>query len=409
MKTPIFCGARSGLRQVLSKNMMIAALILIPLGLTACGSESEETGGQQAQAMPVSVMEVTPEDLQIYRDYPSRISGARQVEIRARVEGILEERLYEEGQNVEQDQPLFRIDPKSFEVAVMTAEAERDTAKADLEQAARVWERSQRLFAQDAISERERDQAQATHDLAEARLAAAEARLAQAQISLDYTTVTAPVFGVTSLEVLAEGSLVEPGTLLTEIIQNDPVHVRFSLPEEDTLTPPQGKREAQLILGNGEAYDITGIVDFTASTIDPRTGTTQARAIFDNPDGRLIPGQFARVRLMTEALENVITVPNTAIGQNRSGARVFVVDDENIAHERSIELGPLADKRRAILSGLTAGEKVVTSGQVALSDGAEVQHENPAENTETAPDAETEQTAPPAAEDDSDQTEEIED
>jgi len=385
MPIPSSSAPRSRVRGHRLPTAAAGALLLL---LAACdgGSAEPEAGGgqQQAQATPVTVVSVTLGDVGVYEDYAGRVRGAREVEVRARVDGVLEERLYVEGGTVTQGEPLFRIDPQPFEVAVQGALAERDIAAAELRQAEREWARISRLFQNNAISERERDSARATLELANARLASADAGVEQSQLELGYTEVRAPIGGVTSLEVEPEGSLVSRGTLLTRIVQQDPVHVRFALPESDATlqrialqammrgTTNGQLREARLVLPDGSLHSTPGDIDFTASTIDPQTGTVSARAVFANPDGTIVPGQFVRVRLLLRSLESVAVIPESAVGQGPEGPQVFVVDEEEQARARPVELGPLVEGGRAILEGLAEGERVVVNGQVTLRDGVPV-------------------------------------
>lgn len=332
----------------------------------------------------VAVEEVSMTSVNVIQDYAGRARGAREVEVRARIQGILEERLYSEGQVVAEGDALFRIDPNPARAAVQGAEAQRQVARANLSQAEREWNRISSLFERNAVSERERDSARSALELAQANLAVAEAGLAQSRLELGYTDVTAPVSGVTSLEDLPEGSLVQQGTLLTTLVQQDPIHVRFALPEDDAAIQrrarqamsgdgPRDNLSATLIMANGEEYAITGEVDFTASTLDPRTGSVSARAVFPNPDYELVPGQFVRVRIQLQTLDDVFTVPETSVGQGPQGARVFVIDGDNKVVSRYVELGPVVDQRQVVLSGLESGDRVVTRGMVSLRDGMEVQ------------------------------------
>ncbi|WP_263645070.1 MULTISPECIES: efflux RND transporter periplasmic adaptor subunit [Marinobacter] len=322
-------------------------------------------------------------DVTVRQDYAGRARGAREVEVRARIQGILEERLYREGQIVSEGDSLFRIDPKPSEAALQGAKAQRQVAEADLRQAEREWNRISSLYERNAVSERDRDSARSALELAQANLAVAEAGVTVAELNLGYTDVRAPVNGVTSLEDLPEGSLIEQGTLLTTLVQQNPVHVRFALPENDAAIQRAAREamtdsasakdmDATLIMTNGKAYDRTGKVDFTASTLDPRTGTVSARAVFPNPDNEIIPGQFVRVRVQLRSLEGVVTVPEKAVTEGADGAQVFVVDDDSVARARPVSLGPVVDGRQVILEGLKAGEAFITSGLVNLRGGAEV-------------------------------------
>lgn len=361
-------------------TLVVAAMLAV-----GCSDQPQDAGGRGGMPPPgVAVEEVSLTSVNVIQDYAGRARGAREVEVRARIQGILEERLYSEGQVVAEGDSLFRIDPNPARAAVQGAEAQRQVARANLSQAEREWNRISSLFERSAVSERERDSARSALELAQANLAVAEAGLAQARLELGYTDVTAPVSGVTSLEDLPEGSLVQQGTLLTTLVQQDPIHVRFALPEDDAAIQRRARRAmsgddaqdnlaATLIMASGEEYGVTGEVDFTASTLDPRTGSVSARAVFPNPDYELVPGQFVRVRIQLQTLDNVFTVPETAVGQGPEGARVFVVDDENTVSSRYVELGPVVDQRQVVLSGLESGDRVVIRGMVSLRDGMEVQ------------------------------------
>ena len=372
------------------KGLLFAGLSTL-LMLTGCSGQDGE--GQQAGAggMPpaaVVVQQATLADVTVRQDYAGRARGAREVEVRARISGILEQRLYEEGQMVREGDALFRIDRKPAAAALQRARAQRQVAEADVQQAEREWNRISSLFERNAVSERDRDSAQSALELARANLAVANAGVAQAELDLGYTDVTAPISGVTSLEDFPEGSLIDTGTLLTTIVQLDPVHVRFALPENDAnirraaregmvRTDQEQNVSARLVLADGSEYDLDGRIDFTASTLDPRTGTVSARAVFPNPEQVIVPGQFVRVRVELQSFDDVITVPERAVTQGQNGPVVYVVDDESKARVRQVELGPVSDGRQILLSGLEAGDRYIVSGLVNLRDGAAVNVTNP--------------------------------
>lgn len=353
-------------------------------GLTACSQQGDSGAGRQRPLPPVTLLAAEPSDTTVYRDYPARIHGLRQVQLRARVAGILEKRRYEEGRVVATDDILFEIDAEPFEIALRRAEAEFDDARARYRHAERERTRYSRLYAQAAVSERERDRAETDAALARAGMDQADAARADARRNLRYTKVRAPVSGVTGMESVSEGNLIEYGQLLTTITQQDPVHVRFALPETDATIQraarkalegdngPKEPFEAELIMPDGSAYAQKGAIDFTASTVNPETGSVTARAVFPNPDNVLAPGQFVRIRVQLEQLSNIYLIPETAVGQGEQGARVFVVNDDHIARERFVRTGPVVDGRQVILEGLAEGDRVVVNGHVALRDKMEV-------------------------------------
>jgi membrane fusion protein, multidrug efflux system len=369
--------------RVLGKKALFLVLFLV-LGLVAaCGREPEQEGGpRQAPPPEVSVLEARESDVDVFRTYPSRVHGSRQVQVRARVRGILEKKLYQEGGVVDKDELLFIIDPKPFEIALRRAEAELRDARAVRDHAAREQARFKRLYEQDAVSERQRDQAVTEYELALARVAMAKTALEDARLNLDYTEVRSPVAGVTGMEDVSEGNLIDWGGLLTTISQNDPVHVLFSMPENDALvrrairpsdTGSAGSSsfEAGLFFSSGERYPEKGIVDFTSSTIDPATGTVTARAVFPNPELLLLPGQFLRIEVLLQSLEGVIIIPEQAVSQGPEGPRVFVVD-EGVAGSRNVILGPVTEKGQVVHEGLAPGDLVVVNGHVALRPGVPV-------------------------------------
>ncbi|ADU67242.1 efflux transporter, RND family, MFP subunit [Desulfurispirillum indicum S5] len=352
------------------------SLLLFSLvGLAGCGQDPSQQGGFQMPPAQVSVLKVQPTDVGVYREYPARIHGSRQVQVRAQVSGILQEKRYQEGQVVASDEVLFLIDPEPFQIAQRRAEAERDAARADLAHAQREWERISRLFERNTVSERERDQARTQVDQARARLNMAEAVLDDARRNLGYTEVRSPIAGVTGMEDVSEGNLISTGGLLTTITQNDPVHVRFSMPENDALIrrgQTEDSSQAALILPGAHEYSHGGAIDFVASTIDPATGTVSVRAVFPNPDHQLLPGQFVRIRVLLQSLSGVFTIPEQAVSQSAQGPQVFVVNSENKAQARPVRLGPVTEQGQVILGGLESGDRVVTNGHVSLRHQAPV-------------------------------------
>lgn len=361
------------------------ALSLVALLVSACGDEPQ--GQTQRPPSPVTIAPVESGPAVHRAEYAGRIHGATEVAVRARVSGILEKRNYEEGTAVEAGQTLFQIEPEPYEDALASAKADLAEAQAQQLRAEREWQRIAGLFERKAVSERERDQARAEAKAAQARLEAARAALNTAERQLRYTRVQAPVAGLTSIEALTEGNLVDAGTVLTHLIQHDPVHVYFALPEDDASAQrlartaarkagDESKRSAQLLFRDGNAYAREGLVDFADRRVDPMTGTVQMRAVFPNPDGALLPGQFVRVRLALESYEQAVLIDPTAVGEGPQGPQVFTVDGKNRAQAQPVELGPMIDGRQLILDGLAAGSNLVVNGQVALGDGAPVQITN---------------------------------
>ncbi len=335
------------------------------------------TAPPEAPQMPppaVSVIEIQPANLPLSYEYAGRTTGSREVEIRARVSGILLKRAYTEGQPVKQGDVLFRIDPAPFE-------AELAQAQARLTQTERDWKRAEALIKEKALSPREYDEAKSAYEQA-------RAAVKTARINLDYTTVTAPISGITSKESLSEGSLVSADTsLLTTLAQLDPIYVDFSIPDSEAIAQRQqlasgaltaqadGKLTAEVFFGDTRKEPYIGHVNFTDSVIDPQTGTVRARAVLPNADNAILPGQFVRVNISGLVLQNAITIPDAATMQGPMGTFVYTVLTEGDTTKAAITpvvLGALADKQRIVTSGLKAGDKVITEGMIKVQPDAPV-------------------------------------
>ncbi|MEN2980622.1 efflux RND transporter periplasmic adaptor subunit [Tistrella bauzanensis] len=374
-------GGRVGPAVVLST---IAALALA--ACDAAESNAPQQGAGHAPPPPqVTVAEVAPRNLPLSFEYAGRVAGSRSVEVRARVPGILLERTYMEGARVKAGDLLFRIDPDTYQATLAQAEASVAEARANLDKAERDWSRGSKLFKQNAVSASERDQLLSARDLARASLASAEAGLKTATINLDYTEVRAPIDGVTSIEQVSEGSLVGTGStdsLLTTITRLDPVYINFSVPDDERM------RQRRLIAANGGgdaarldvavtlegvAEPLRGAVNFSDSTIDPATGTVRLRAVVDNPDEVLMPGQFVRIQLEGMTLENALAVPQMSVQQGPNGTFVYVVKDNGQAEARPVVLGPTVGDEWVVEQGLNAGDDVVVEGSVKVRPGAPVQ------------------------------------
>ncbi|NLR99306.1 efflux RND transporter periplasmic adaptor subunit [Rhizobium sp. P38BS-XIX] len=369
------------------KTLLLRSSLLAAGLLFFCASPSF---AQQAGQMPppqVTVVDVKPQTVALSYEYAARISAFRQVDVRARVGGILLKRNFVEGAEVKAGDVLFLIDPATYKAALAQAQAQLQQSQAQLTQTQREEKRNVTLFQQNAATQKARDDAISARELAEAAVAAAQAQVQTAQLNLDYTQVTAPVGGITSLEQVSEGSLI--GTtgdsgLLTSITQLDPVYVNFSFSDAEAaevrrlIDMKKAKGEApnlgvKISFGDGSSYDHDGVVDFTSSTIDVSTGTLQARAVVDNPDRRLLPGQFVRAKVTGVSLDNAITIPEVALMQSPQGQFVYTIDQDGKAHVNPVTLGQKIGSSWLVLSGLKAGDKLITEGIIKVRPGAPVQ------------------------------------
>lgn len=371
-----------------------ALLLLAPLLILAgCRGEAGEPGAM-GPPPPVEVMTVTPRPVPVQREYVGRTMGSREVDIHARVTGIVEQRLYEEGAPVEAGSALFRIDPEPFEVQVAAAEADLARARANLNRAERERRRLEPLAAGKSVSEREVDDARSDVELAAADVKRAEAALRDARIKLDYTTVSAPIGGISGIARKFEGALVnaEVDSLLTTLVQIDPLDVHFSISEIEWLTvqgekangslhvPPDDALDVRLKLADGTVYEHAGRINFSAQRIDRDTGTYALRARFPNPTGALKAGQFVRVLVTGMTRPDAVAVPQKAVLQGPDGKYVYVVArddaDEPVSEIRPVQVGEWKTgpdgETWVVRSGLGQGDRIILDNFVKLQPGARV-------------------------------------
>ncbi|WP_334159000.1 efflux RND transporter periplasmic adaptor subunit [Oryzomicrobium sp.] len=350
---------------------VLAVTAALAVACSKSGTEAGAGGGMPPGGLPVTVLEVQPQNLPVSVEVTAQTEGAKETEVRARVGGILLKRLYQEGAPVKAGQPLFQIDPAPYEIALADAKAKAD-------QAAREEARLKGLIGQQAVSQKEYDDAASNH-------AIAQANLRQAQLNLSWTTVTAPVAGVSGRAVKSDGNLINTSdaSLLTSIFQTNPMWVRFGLSESDVAALPGGQVKpgtvtgVQLILPDGTVYEKQGKINFLASNIDTTLGTQQLRAEFDNADGKLLPGQFVRVRLLTGNREGVFLVPQAAVLQTEQARLVMVVDAESKVAPRPVQTAEWRGKDWVITGGLKAGDKVIVDNLMKARPGTPVAPHGP--------------------------------
>lgn len=372
----------------------ILFLVSTFLSLAACKQEGAKEVTPQVPDVDVVVVE--PQDIPLSFEFSARAQGSKETEVRARVGGILLKRNYVEGSQVQEGSVLFQIDPAPFEVALAQAKAKLAQNKAQLAAAETQWKRIDKLFKERVVSEKNRDEAKANLDSLIASTALAQAEVDSAQLNLDYTTVKAPISGITSLEAQSEGSLITANGILTNITQLDPIYVIFSASESDIasltnmterglIRNPQNKNEikAKVRTGNDTLYPLDGEINFMNPTVDEKTGTIKLRAVFPNPERKLRPGQF--LRLVLEGLTRIdaLVVPQEAVMQGASGSFVYVVNDEGLVQGVNVQPGLMTkDGGWIIDTGLKAGDKVITSGLMKLHPGLKV---NPVVKTSVEP------------------------
>ena len=351
-------------RKILLAGSVIGVVLLLPALLSGCGhSEAQQPPGGAASAPPppeVDVITVATGQVILTQDLPGRIQAFRTSQVRARVEGIVEKRLFIEGSDIKTGDTLFQIDARNYQAAY-------NSAKADVAVARQTVERYKPLLEAKAVSQQE-------YDLAEAKLKQTESALSRAQLDLENTHVPAPISGRIGRALVTEGALVGKGeaTLLATIEQLDPVYVNFTQPGADMLrlrhAIKSGKlrraesARVELVLEDGSTYALPGKIFFTDMAVDPSTGAVSLRAEFPNPQYELLPGMFARVRFPEAMADNAIRVPQRAVQAGPQGQFVMIVTPDGKAAPLPVRTGGMSGPDFVISSGLKGGEQVIVNG-----------------------------------------------
>lgn len=359
-------------------------LLLLAAWLVAgCGKDA----GAPASRPPVDVTTITvaQHDTPVAIEFVGQTQSSREVEIRARVEGFLEKRLYKEGDLVQAGQPMFQMDRKPFEAALQSAKGQLAQQQAALNVAVADLARVKPLAAQNALSQKDLDQAVGNEEKAKAAVLAAEGQVQTAELNLSYTTIASPLRGLSSSAKLQEGSYVSPSnSLLTYVAQMDPIWINFSISENELLryreqvskgllrVPKESDYDVQVILADGSVYPQKGKVSFSDPSFSKDTGTFQVRSVVANPKGLLRPGQFVRVQVEGAVRPNAILVPQRAVQQGAKSHFVWVVDKDGTADQRVVEVGEWNGDNWFINEGLAPGDQVVVDGAIRVSPGAKL-------------------------------------
>jgi len=372
------------MKTMLSRVSRLALAMGVSVMLVACGddqpAQSEKTAGEQkSKPRPVEVTTIERQDIALDKSYPAFLRSDDEVTLVARVTGLLEKRLFEPGETVEKGDTLYNIEPDRYQTAVNQRKADLQSAQAQLSRAQRDSQRFERLLSQNSVSRQQYDQALADRRVAQASVAQASAALESANIDLNYAEVTAPVSGMISLSMVNVGNLVNSGTELATITPIDPLEVRFQLPQRDAFELRRQLSDGTKIesirtsleLPDGAA-DLTGHLDFLGARVDETTSTVQANASFKNPDGSVLPGQYVRVHIEGLKRYDVLAVPEIALTQGLMGPQVFVLDDDNAARARTVELGELAGPWQVLRDGIQDGDRVVVGDPSDLKPGTSV-------------------------------------
>jgi multidrug efflux system membrane fusion protein len=339
----------------------------------------------QAPAIPVTVAMVEARDVTTWEEFSGRLEAVDRVEIRSRVDGAIQSVNFREGALVKAGDLLFTIDPAPYQAAVAQAQGQVASARAKLDLARLQLDRARKLSESKAISQSDMDQRQNAVTEAEAGMMTARAALQTVSLELGYTEVRAPVAGRVGKVEITVGNLVAAGSTslaLTTLVSVDPIYASFSaseeivtqalaeLPSVSGVSPAIEKIPVKIgTLGDSDT-PVTGKLQLIDNQVDAASGTIAVRAVFDNPGGKLIPGQFVKVRMGQPKAEARILVSERAIGTDQDKKFVFVVDAENKVVYRPIQLGAMAEGQRVVESGLKAGDKIVVNGLQRIRPGA---------------------------------------
>jgi multidrug efflux system membrane fusion protein len=365
--------------------MMLTAILVgsVFLWMFSHADAQMPPGGPQGP-MPVVVDVVQPEEVRIWKEFPGRLVAVESAQIRPQVSGRITELHFEDGRRVEKGDLLFVIDPRPYEATLAQAQAALSGAQSGFTRAQKEFERAEELIKTSAVSRRIYDERRAAKDFAWAEIKGAKAAIQQAEINLDYAHVKAPISGRVSRAEITLGNVVEAGPnapVVTTIVADEKIYADFEVDEQTYLSYVRGQakdKEAEnkipvqiLLRGGGEP--IEGTVHAFDNRINPASGTIRARAVLENEDGALLPGMFARVRLGSAERQKQILIDEKALGTDQSRKFVYVVDENNTAAYRQVEIGDRSGQKRVVLSGLEPGDKVIAEGLIRIRPGMEVE------------------------------------
>lgn len=382
------------MKKLSNKSRVLFAVAVIALlgaggGLFLAGNDrakAEASADKTPPATPVSVAKVSERDTAIWDEFSGRLEAIEQVEVRSRVAGAIQEIRFREGALVQKDDVLVVIDPALYAAEVARAEAQVAAAQAKLVFTRSDYQRGQQLSGSQTISQRDQDNRVNAYREAEANLKAAQATLKTAQLNLGYTEVRAPVTGRVGKREITVGNLIAAGPgspLLTTIVSTSPIYASFNADEQvvlralnalgkDDAASKTGRIPVKMGTATSEGLPFEGHMQLIDNQVDPRSGTVRVRAIFDNEDGHLIPGQFVRLQMGQPKAERAMMVNERAVGTDQNKKYVMVVNKENKAEYREVTLGVAVDGLRMVTSGLKPGEQIVVKGLQRVRPGAAV-------------------------------------
>jgi membrane fusion protein (multidrug efflux system) len=363
-------------RHKLMSRLRSPAILLLALALFAgCSSKNDATPPPPPSVTVATVMQ---RDVSIHQEWVGTMAGNTDADIRPKVEGFLLKRLYMEGSFVQKGQAMFQLDQRQAEAALEQAKGQLEQARALLSQAQIDVNRYTPLVAEKAVSQAELDKAASMERSGQAQVQSAQAAVDNAKLNVGWTTVTSPISGIAGIAKVGIGDLMTPNTVMSTVSTVDPIYVDFSISEQDYLrfiksgTGRQAGADLQLILGDGSTFPHSGHALLVNREIDSRTGTIQVRAEFSNPGNLLRPGQYARIRAVTEQRKNALLIPQKAISELQGVYQVGVVGADNKVAIRAVKPGPQFGDMWVIESGVQPEDKVVVDGLQRIRDGMTV-------------------------------------
>ncbi|MCK7598188.1 efflux RND transporter periplasmic adaptor subunit [Microbulbifer sp. CAU 1566] len=361
---------------------------LLTLVVLGCSKKEEQPA---PKAPPVEVLAVRAHQVVPRYEYVGRVEATDEYRVRPRVEGYIESRNFVEGQMVQQGELLYVIDPRPFVAALENQRANLSQARSALAIAERNFHRGQELVRTGAISKVQMDELTGNYESAQSQMEAMQANVETAELNLGFTEIRAPLMGIIGRSQFTDGSLVGPNSEpLTTIVRMDPILVNFEVPEHRLFVVQeeaerrrqqgiaQERRDVRIKQPNGEMYPYPGLLIFVDNQIDPNTGSALVRARFPNPEQLLIQGQFVRVEISVFSGKEGIKplIPQAAVQEDMQGRFVYVVDDQDIAHKRYLELGQREGELWAVTEGLKAGERLIVNGLQRVNAGKPVTPQN---------------------------------
>ena len=383
--------------------LVLATAMATPGVALLTGCDQPPPPPQAPPPVEVTAITLEPRTQPLDLSYVAQVQSAHQVEIMARVSGVLEKIAYQEGDLVKEGQVLFELDKRPYLAAAEIAKADVELRESEVAIAKTELDRIASLAERKASSQKDLDQARGEHRKAEARLHQAKAQYEQALLEVGYATITSPIEGVAGQALIREGGYVAAGgptARLTTLSRVDPVWVTFTVSQNQQeslhqevldgrlVVPEEGRYQVELELINGRRYPHRGVVNYVDLAYDNQTGSFLVRAEIANPDYALRPGLFVKAILKGAQRPNVLTVPQRAVRQGSKGHEVFVVSDQGLAELRPVTVGDWVGQDWIIAQGLNAGERVVVEGLVKLMPGLPVRIvPAPAADTPASPSA----------------------